>query len=385
MLRTVKYGAIAAVLAGTVGGIAAAWPDSAKNVTIVVDGRPSALRTSAPDVSGVLEHAGYSVGSHDIVAPSPHYPIKEGSTIVLKRGRELHLVIDGERRTVWTTAPTVAVALGQLGFTPANFISVSRSTRLPLRPTDITVRTPKRVTVVHDGARKSLTTTDDTVGRLLDDLGITVGADDRLSPPEPTALTDGVAVTVVRVKRATVTTTKSIPFDTKKVDDSTLLRGKTKLDTPGKKGKLQTTYAVVYIDGKLAGKTRIDSKTLRKAITQIEKIGTKQPVDSSGAVPSGSAQDIARQMLAQRGWSDQFGCLQTMWDHESGWRTNAENPSSGAYGIPQALPGSKMATAGPDWQTSASTQIKWGLDYIASRYGDPCSAWATWQAHGGWY
>jgi hypothetical protein len=87
---------------------------------------------------------------------------------------------------------------------------------------------------------------------------------------------------------------------------------------------------------------------------------------------------MARSMVAARGWgTDQFNCLVTMWNHESGWRVNAANPS-GAYGIPQALPGSKM---GPGWQTDAKVQITWGLSYIASRYGTPCGAWAFWQAH----
>ena len=90
-------------------------------------------------------------------------------------------------------------------------------------------------------------------------------------------------------------------------------------------------------------------------------------------------------MLEKRGWGDQFSCLITMWNHESGWRVNAANPSSGAYGIPQALPGSKMASAGADWQTNPATQITWGLNYIADRYGDPCGAWSQWQANGGWY
>jgi resuscitation-promoting factor RpfB len=90
-------------------------------------------------------------------------------------------------------------------------------------------------------------------------------------------------------------------------------------------------------------------------------------------------------MLEARGWGDdQFSCLVTMWNHESGWRVNAANPS-GAYGIPQALPGSKMASAGADWATNPATQIKWGLEYISSRYGTPCGAWAQWQANGGWY
>ena len=72
-----------------------------------------------------------------------------------------------------------------------------------------------------------------------------------------------------------------------------------------------------------------------------------------------------------------------LWNRESGWRTTAQN-SSGAYGIPQALPGSKMASAGADWRTNAATQIKWGLGYISGRYGTPCGAWGHSQSTG-WY
>jgi hypothetical protein len=99
----------------------------------------------------------------------------------------------------------------------------------------------------------------------------------------------------------------------------------------------------------------------------------------------GTAQSIAYNMLSSFGWkpSTYYGCLNNIWSRESGWRYNAEN-ASGAYGIPQALPGSKMATAGPNWQTNPATQIKWGLGYIQGRYGDPCSAWAFWEGHG-WY
>ena len=101
--------------------------------------------------------------------------------------------------------------------------------------------------------------------------------------------------------------------------------------------------------------------------------------------PSGSPQQVAQQMLGQFGWSgSQFSCLEPLWERESGWDVTAENPSSGAYGIPQALSGSLMATAGPDWQTDAATQIRWGLTYIQGRYGSPCGAWAHEEADG-WY
>ena len=89
----------------------------------------------------------------------------------------------------------------------------------------------------------------------------------------------------------------------------------------------------------------------------------------------GTAQSTAFGLLSSYGFaSSQWGCLDDLWQRESGWVYNAEN-ASGAYGIPQALPGSKMASAGPDWQTNPTTQIKWGLGYIKSVYGTPCGAW----------
>ncbi len=108
--------------------------------------------------------------------------------------------------------------------------------------------------------------------------------------------------------------------------------------------------------------------------------------DVSGAVTETvtptDPRDIAMGMLKRYGWSsDQFSCLNEIYIHESNWDPSAENPSSGAYGIPQALPGDKMATAGSDWQTNPTTQIAWGLAYIKDRYGSPCGAWGYWQYH----
>lgn len=102
------------------------------------------------------------------------------------------------------------------------------------------------------------------------------------------------------------------------------------------------------------------------------------------APSAGTAQAIAYKMVKARGWGDnEFSCLVALWNRESGWRVNAANPS-GAYGIPQALPGSKMASAGADWATNPATQITWGLGYITSRYGTPCGAWGQSQS-AGWY
>ena len=124
-----------------------------------------------------------------------------------------------------------------------------------------------------------------------------------------------------------------------------------------------------------------------KPVPVVVAVEKKQSFTApSAAVPNpGSAQAYAFDAVAARGWGeDQYNCLVSLWQKESGWRVNAENSSSGAYGIPQALPGSKMATAGADWATNAGTQVEWGLGYITARYGTPCGAWAKSQ-DSGWY
>lgn len=99
----------------------------------------------------------------------------------------------------------------------------------------------------------------------------------------------------------------------------------------------------------------------------------------------GSAQDEAWSQVQAYGWGqEEFNCLVALWNRESGWRVNALNSGSGAYGIPQSLPGNKMASAGGDWETNPATQIRWGLGYISGRYGTPCGAWGHSNSTG-WY
>lgn len=112
------------------------------------------------------------------------------------------------------------------------------------------------------------------------------------------------------------------------------------------------------------------------AISSVPAVGTPDP---------GTAQSIAYEMLQAGGLGDEeFNCLVALWNRESGWNVYANNPSSGAYGIPQSLPGSKMASAGEDWATNPATQISWGLSYILGRYGTPCGAWGH-SEENGWY
>lgn len=132
------------------------------------------------------------------------------------------------------------------------------------------------------------------------------------------------------------------------------------------------------------------------AAREAERRAAAQPANPGGgadtsAPPPGvvvnpaAAQAYASSRLPAYGWgSDQMSCLIKLWTKESSWRADAYNTSSGAYGIPQSLPGSKMASAGSDWMTNANTQINWGLSYIAGRYGSPCAAW-SWHLGHNWY
>ncbi|MCP2336735.1 transglycosylase SLT domain-containing protein [Actinomadura rupiterrae] len=114
-------------------------------------------------------------------------------------------------------------------------------------------------------------------------------------------------------------------------------------------------------------RTAVTAKTTAKKLTRAQR-----------------NQAIAKRMVAKRGWSTrQYKCLVKLWNRESHWNQKAGNPS-GAYGIPQALPGSKMRSAGKDWRTNPQTQIKWGLRYIKGRYGTPCRALGHSNARG-WY
>ncbi|MEU5164131.1 transglycosylase SLT domain-containing protein [Streptomyces sp. NPDC020875] len=105
------------------------------------------------------------------------------------------------------------------------------------------------------------------------------------------------------------------------------------------------------------------------------------PVAAPAAAEAASAKAIAQKMI---GDDAQFRCFSQIVAKESNWDVQASNPSSGAYGLVQALPATKMATAGSDWQTNPETQIEWGLDYMKDRYGSPCGAWTKWQTQG-WY
>lgn len=140
----------------------------------------------------------------------------------------------------------------------------------------------------------------------------------------------------------------------------------------------QSLRAVAAKHAREVAAARARQAALRQAKAQAAARQRARAVSYAG----GSVKSYAARQVAAHGWSSsQFGCLDSLWERESGWSTYAAN-SSGAYGIPQALPGSKMASAGADWRTNPYTQIRWGLGYISGRYGSPCGALAHSNSYG---
>lgn len=379
MQRGIKLGLYGLVLAGVIGGTVG-WAGEGKSVALEIDGQTRTVHTTASDVSGVLKSAHVSVGAHDIVAPDESAHIRNGGKIVIDRGHLLHLTVDGKTRDVWVNADSVAEALSQLGFGAADAVSVSRAKRLDVGTTDIAITSPKRVVFRVDKRTVVIDSAGPTVEDAAKAAHIFIGPHDRVSAPVHSALKDNQIITIRRVRYAEQTADVPVPFGVTKQNDPSSLAGNESTVSAGQNGVNRVTYQLVYVDGQLSGKVVLSTSVLKAPVNQVDKVGTQQPT----VTPANQAQAIAEKMVAARGWDNsQFSCLVSLWSKESGWRTNAANPS-GAYGIPQALPGSKMASAGADWQTNAATQITWGLNYIAGVYGTPCAAWAHSQATN-WY
>jgi len=185
-----------------------------------------------------------------------------------------------------------------------------------------------------------------------------------------------VAAADTDVTVSTVTEEQTIAPGQVVKKDPTAFKGETKVISKGAAGTQLVTFNVTYEDGKEISREQSLSVLVQAPTDKVVSVGTLV-VPKTTKAQQGTNRALGQQMAADMyGWTgDEWACLDTLWAHESGWRTTAGNKSSGAYGIPQALPGSKMAKYGDDWQSNPATQIKWGLAYIDGRYNTPCGAW----------
>lgn len=175
----------------------------------------------------------------------------------------------------------------------------------------------------------------------------------------------------------------SLALDTYKVQESLNKQAETARNAAIANERKRKEQEAARAAAREAEESKAAAERAEKARQEKRKRAEKRKATQSRptySAPSGNIKTYAAGLVG----AGQFQCLDLLWIRESNWNHLAQNPSSGAYGIPQSLPGSKMASAGSDWQTNPYTQVRWGVSYIKSRYGTPCNAWAHSQKMG-WY
>ncbi len=270
-----RIGLFALVLFGLVAG-SVAWLSMDKSVTLTVDGEARAVKTYASTVGGVLDDQKITVGGHDTLAPGRETRISDGAEIVLRRGRLITLTVDGQTRQVWTTGTTVQDALDQIGYRQANlWTSSDRSTRLPLAGYQLTLRMPKSVTIVADGTKRTITTTAATVGAALDQAGMDIGANDKLSPLSTAPVRAGMTITLSRLTTKTATTEAVVEYKTVEKTDPDADPGSRTVQTKGVTGLQQVTTVMTYVNGKLTSSKVTKRVVLKKPVDEVVVVGPK--------------------------------------------------------------------------------------------------------------
>lgn len=382
--------ALAAALVAVVSVGRAVADDGSVNstqrmVTIYDGGVEQTIITRASTVKQALAQAHVTIDPVDIVEPALNEElIAEHYNVNIYRARPV-IVQDGSTRVRTVTAAQ----------SPSKIADAANVTLYPEDDTQL-----KRVDdVVSDGGAGLKLTIDralplnfvlygkrlpetrtqaTTVGEMLREKNVKLGPNDGTSLSLETDIVAGMTIEVWRNGVQTVTQEEEIAMPTEQVKDQDRPRGFREVRTQGKPGKKQVTYEVNTQNGVEVSRKMIQSVTTLEPVKQVEVVGAKGCGNDAAANRA-----LGHRLMLEYGFGEeQWTYLDKLWTHESGWiECKANYGGSGAYGIPQALPGSKM---GPGWQEDPEVQIRWGLGYIKGRYGNPQGAYNHWQAKN-WY
>ena len=271
-LRPVALGLSLLALAGG----HAAYQASAKTVALSVDGHRQHVTTHGSTVGDVLAAAHLSVGSHDLLAPDKSTKVTDDTTVVVRRGREMTLTIDGTPRDVWVTASSVDEALSQIGLrAPGALISADRTRQIPLKGFSLDVRTRKDVQLLDGGNVRRTATNALVVSDVLREMRVHLRPNDRLSLSPTATVTDGLVIRVTRLDGRRVGEDVAIPFAVDRRPDSSMYVGDTKVLRPGRVGVVHRTYLMTFVNHKLASRRLATVKRTALPVTKIVAFGTK--------------------------------------------------------------------------------------------------------------
>ena len=362
--RPLLIGLSALVLLAVVG-VTAGYTALAKDVTVTLDGRTREVSARGDTVADVLRDQNISVGAHDRVAPGLDEAVEDGTRISVRFGRPLTVDVDGAAKTYWVTSTAVSSALSEIGrsFNKAA-LSVSRSASIGRAGLALRVVTPKTLTLDlagHKPVRRTVTAS--TVGDVLQQVGATPDADDKVTPAPAAVLHDGQRITWTRMRVATKRVAdEAVSFDTVEKPDPSALKGTRDVSRPGEKGARDVTYRLVFKNGDLVKRTVVSSTLPRRPVDEVVSVGTRsapvEPAPAASAAPAVSDGSV---------WDRLAGC-----EAGGNWHTNTGN---GYYGGLQFNIGTWQANGGsgrPD-QASREEQIR-----VATRVRDNAGGYGAW-------
>lgn len=351
-----------------------------KILTVFESGQKTSFKTNAKTVREALKAQKINFSKEDSVEPGLDEELT-GAEYSINIYRAKPVVIeDGELKTKILTAAQTPRQIAEKAC-----LNVHNEDKLAFEESGniledgsintLKITRAKEISVDLFGKTESFRTQAKTVEDFLKEKKIVLGKDDGISIDLKTQISNGLNFRIWRNGKQTLTVEEPTDFQTETIQDANKDSGYKEIKEAGEKGTKSVTYEVEMQNGKEISRKKINETEIKAAKKQVVIVGTKT------SLPAGSHTDWMT--AAGISASDQ-GSANAIISQESGWRVNATNRSSGAYGIPQALPGSKMASAGSDWQTNPITQLKWMNSYVVGRYGSWQNAYAHKNSKG-WY
>lgn len=369
-------------------------PDTSYIVIIKHDNGTQTVPTNQPTVGALLKRLNIRVGSRDRVEPSLDTAIQQdyfrvniyrAVPITINDGTQTYTTYSaaGTARSMVTNAGIKLYSEDEVVEQPATDLVSQQSLG-----TYLTINRAVPVTLNVYGTVLPLRTHESTVASLLRERGVNLRPQDTVIPAQNTPITPNMQIIVNRKGTQIVTQTQSIPAPTQTVTDNSLSFGTTAVRQQGAPGSEVLTYQLDIVNGKEVGRSLLQTVVTVQPVPQVVAQGQavtipsdKQAVMAQAGISSGDYKYVDYIANHEGGWCP----TKIQGTHDCpGYMSPANVPSYGGYGIFQATPGNKMASAGSDWATSAVTQIRWATGYADGRYGSWAGAYDHWVSHHNW-
>jgi len=358
-------------------------------VNVYADGQQQTVTTRAKNVGDLLTRLEIPLVEQDIVEPKRDTLILEDNTQVnVYRARPVEIVDQDRTFTLFTAqrAPRLVALEAGLNLYPEDDVSFGRIDSTVLESSvseQLVVDRSVEVKLNLYGAIKLIRTTADTVEELLEKQQISLEDGESLQPLANELISNGLLISVNKSGVKTAVVSEPIDFSTEVVDSPDIEAGKTQIDREGVSGEKAVIYEIIESEGVEISRREIQQVVLREPVNAIRLRGIKIVTPSFSSTET-VAGDKAALMEAAGISSKDFGYVDYIVNKESRWRPGVANSSSGAFGLCQALPASKMASAGADYLTNPITQLRWCSGYAAGRYGSWAGAYSAWLVQGWW-